>query len=62
MRTTRSIAAAALALALASTTLARSDSCLIHSATYGKFDLRGLRKSSGDYEVENTNGDLYNLK
>jgi len=60
MRTSLSIATAALAFA--STTLARSDSCLIHSATYGKFDLRGLRKSSGDYEVENTNGDLYNLK
>lgn len=60
MRPTLSIAGAALALA--STALARSDNCQIHSATYGKYDLRGLRKSSGDYEVENSNGDMYNLK
>lgn len=58
MRTTLGFAAAALA----SLTSARSDQCQIHSATFGKFDLRGLRKSSGDWEVENTNGDLYNLK
>ncbi|ORY72379.1 mannose-6-phosphate receptor binding domain-containing protein [Leucosporidium creatinivorum] len=57
----RSLSIATAALLLSSTALARSDNCQIHSKTYGKYDLRGLRKSSGDYEVENTNGDVYQL-